>query len=256
MSQQQPLLGTVLKPLLEQLPKLRGTRIRSSLPAEFPQTLVIPFAQYSPWHADPEFLAAYQATRGKTLVDVYRCWELWTLIGQAARSPGQAIEVGVWKGGTGYLIAKALQAAAPDRTLYLCDTFQGVVKAGPEDTLYRGGEHADASRGEVEALLASAQLRNTRILEGVFPDATGSGIESEQFCFCHVDVDAYRSAADVTEWVWSRLAVNGLVVFDDYGFNGCEGVTRFVNEFAARADVLKIHNLNGHAILVKLAARA
>ena len=41
------------------------------------------------------------------------------------------------------------------------------------------------------------------------------------------------------------------MVFDDYGFSGCEGVTKFVNELRVNSQLFFIHNLNGHAIFVK-----
>ncbi len=45
-----------------------------------------------------------------------------------------------------------------------------------------------------------------------------------------------------------------MVVFDDYGFFGCEGVTQAVDELVAqREDVTFIYNLNGHAVLIKKA---
>ena len=41
-------------------------------------------------------------------------------------------------------------------------------------------------------------------------------------------------------------------MFDDYGFSGCEGVTKYVNELReSNRDLFFIHNLNGHAILIK-----
>jgi O-methyltransferase len=51
--------------------------------------------------------------------------------------------------------------------------------------------------------------------------------------------------------VWPRVPVGGIVVFDDYGFATCSGVTKFVNEQVGRADIVLMHNLNGHAVLVK-----
>ena len=42
------------------------------------------------------------------------------------------------------------------------------------------------------------------------------------------------------------------MIFDDYGFFGCEGVTQAVHEImAAATDALLVHNLNGHALLFK-----
>ena len=48
-----------------------------------------------------------------------------------------------------------------------------------------------------------------------------------------------------------RLVTGGLIVLDDYGFKGCEGVTRFVNEQRLKPDRLVLHNLNGHAVAIK-----
>src|SRR5438045_1746596 len=39
-----------------------------------------PWATYAPWNADSDFIATYNAIKSHTLVDLYRCWELWTLV--------------------------------------------------------------------------------------------------------------------------------------------------------------------------------
>jgi O-methyltransferase len=44
----------------------------------------------------------------------------------------------------------------------------------------------------------------------------------------------------------------GIIVYDDYGFKGCDGITKYVEEQIPREDRLVIHNLNGHAIILKL----
>jgi O-methyltransferase len=62
----------------------------------------------------------------------------------------------------------------------------------------------------------------------------------------------YLSARDIVEWVWPRLSIGGIIVFDDYGFIGCDGVTKFLNEEKHKKDRLFMHNLNGHGILIKL----
>lgn len=41
-------------------------------------------------------------------------------------------------------------------------------------------------------------------------------------------VDVYQSAKDIVEWAMPRLTRGGVVVFDDYGFRNCEGVTTLV----------------------------
>lgn len=214
---------------------------------------VRPAAMYAPWKKDFPFQEVFAAIRGDTLVDLYRCFELWHLIGESAKLPeGDIIEIGVWRGGTGALIAKKAALCGIPGTVFLCDTFTGVVKAGAHDASYKGGEHSDTSRASVETFLRSRmKLENIEILEGIFPDQTGHAIESRRFRFCHIDVDVYQSAKDIVEWIWDKLIPGGFIVFDDYGFPGCSGIAAFVDEQMKLRDRIILHNLNGHAILIK-----
>ncbi len=89
------------------------------------------------------------------------------------------------------------------------------------------------------------------ILQGIFPDETGLEIESRKFRFVHVDVNVYESAKGVVEWIWERLSIGGVIVFDDYGVETTNGITAYVNEMAKKCECVMIYNLNGHAISVK-----
>jgi O-methyltransferase len=215
---------------------------------------VMPTATYSPWHADASFNEAYEAVLGFTLVDKYRCFELWKLVEQSAKLPSGAIlEVGVWRGGTGALIAKQAKECGIPGQVYLCDTFVGVAKAGQKDSGYRGGEHSDTTLQVVEELVfQKMNLDNVRILEGVFPDQTSHEIKDSEFRFCHIDVDVYQSAKDTVNWIWDKMVRGGIIVFDDYGFVGCDGITKYVEEIMSYNDRIVLHNLNGHAVIVKL----
>jgi O-methyltransferase len=39
--------------------------------------VVLPYATYSPWNLDEAFKTAYLQVKDATLVDRYRCFELW-----------------------------------------------------------------------------------------------------------------------------------------------------------------------------------
>ena len=210
---------------------------------------------YAPWKGDAQFVATYDKIKDSTLVDRSRCYELWSLVEQAAKLDGGAIiEVGVWRGGTGALIARKAQLCGIGDPLYLCDTFRGVVKAGPLDPHYRGGEHADTSVGQVETLLqdVGANLNAVRIMQGVFPEEVADRITDLRFRLCHVDVDVYRSAKDIMNWLWERVVPGGIVVFDDYGCQNCGGVSQFIDrEQRFLQDRLFIFNTNGHGLVLK-----
>ena len=217
---------------------------------------IAPLADYRPWDVDRQFLKVYERIAQSTMVDVMRCWSLWHLLGQCGNLIGDILEVGVWRGGTGALLRARADSLKPlaSRHVFLADTFYGVVKAGERDDYYRGSEHADATAQAVRKTMKHVAIGDYTILEGIFPDETGEQIADRRFCFCHIDVDVYRSAQDVLTWVWPRLAVGGIVVYDDYGFWGCRGVTAVGNEDYLCDDRLLIYNLNGQGILVKVKA--
>ena len=212
---------------------------------------VLPNATYAPWAADADFQAAFADIREHTLVDHFRCYELWQLIEQTAHLPGDILEVGVWRGGTGCLMARRVQMLGSQAKVVLCDTFSGVVKAGAKDGAYRGGEHADTSLDIVNDLASRMGLANVETLIGIFPEETGERIADRRFALCHIDVDVYQSGLDVLEWVWPRMPVGGVVVYDDYGFATCDGITRLVNERYVQRGAVTLHNLNGHAVVIK-----
>lgn len=229
------------------LPFVRNEAVRSGAHA-----MAFPISTYAPWQSDTEFSEVYTKVKPNTLVDVWRCYELWQLVGELRDIPGGIIEVGVWRGGTGALMASRAASLDVEDPVYLCDTWKGVVKTTDVDTYYRDGKHDDTSREIVERLVVDMGLNHVELLQGIFPDDTAHRIpEDQRFRLCHCDVDVYQSALDVLEWVWPRLEPGGMVVFDDYGFPACPGVTKLVDEQRMRADRLVLHNLNGHGIVVK-----
>ncbi|WP_234084921.1 TylF/MycF/NovP-related O-methyltransferase [Azonexus sp. R2A61] len=244
--------------LKKRLTKFSYDFLRSQAPwhhrqaPEIVHTHVLPYASYSPWSNDPAFQAAYEQVKTHTLVDAFRLYELWTLARQLEDVRGDFLEVGVWRGGSGCLLA--LIGKTQNRRTFLADTFSGVVKTGARDTSYVGGEHADTGEDVVHDLMKRCDVQDhAEILKGIFPETNAEKIERRKLALVHIDVDAYESAKDVLNWTLHRLQRGGVVVFDDYGFFGCEGVTRLVNEFIAHnSDFRFVHNLNGHAILIKL----
>ena len=218
-------------------------------------------ATYAPWRSDTEFLNVYDLVVSHTLVDLYRCWNLWHLVGQVAKCGarlGHFVEIGVWRGGTGVLIARAMATYGLGQSIYLCDTFRGVIKTGPSDPHYCGGEHSDTSVEVVTALAASAGLPSgsCEIVAGVFPEAMPGELRAGSFAFAHIDVDAYQSAKECFSAIWPRMTPGGVVVFDDYGFVTTSGVAKLVDEVMGVPDGVSMYNLTGQAVFVKLSTTA
>lgn len=238
--------------VLKMLDPLRNERFDKGTPDVLPQSVLISFATYSPWLTDPAFIEDDAQVKGQSLVDVYRRYALVQLVRQTtAKIPGDILEVGVYQGGTGCLMAMAAQRVGSNAQVFLCDTYQGVVKAGENDPGWRNGEFRNTSVEIVEELIARTRVSNAKVLRGVFPEDTGSLLSDRRFSLCHIDVDVYQSAKDVYEWVWPRLSVGGAVVFDDYGFRGTPGVSRLVDSLAVLPNCVVLYNLAGHAVMIK-----
>lgn len=216
---------------------------------KFKQSIILPKNTYSPWLQDAEFLKVYEKAKNNTLLDVFRSYELWDLAKQFNKKEGDIIEVGVWRGGSALFLSEGVKE---NENFYLCDTFEGVVKATEKDNKYIGGEHSDTSLDTVKDLFSASGISNYTICKGIFPDETGHLVTSTKVKICHIDVDVYQSAKEIFLWVYPKLTVGAVVIFDDFGFAACEGITALVYEIIENyPEFIKIYNINGHAILIK-----
>lgn len=240
-------LHSFRKRLLDDLASIELTQLKEGYPHE----QILPKATYAPWRSDRTFIDIYNKISKHTLIDIYRLYELYVLAGSLQAKEGDFLEVGVWKGGSAVVLGSQSERVAKCK-LWLADTFSGVpTSTSSNDTLYRGGEHADTSVDEVKNILRDCGIGRFEILKGLFPQEVSSALENQSFRFVHIDVDSYESADQVFKWVWPRVVVGGVVIFDDYGFWGCEGVAAIVNELREQGYFV-VHNLNGHAILPKM----
>lgn len=206
--------------------------------------------RYAPWINDEEFKFVYHCIKDYSLLDLYRMYDLYLLAKQSEKVNGCILEVGVANGGSGTLLSYI--AKTQNKICYLADTWTGVVKVSDKDTTYKGGEFSYANQLTVYHLLSTLDThKNTVLLPGIFPDDTADKIDC-QVSMMHVDVDTYDSCKDIIEWAIPKLSIGGIIVFDDYGFLGLEGVTRFANEFSKDPRFIYSYNLNGHATFVKI----
>jgi O-methyltransferase len=172
------------------------------------------------------FESMYDSIKPRTAVSRQRCFMLYQFAAHARALPGDAVEVGVYKGGTARLLAG--QLAGAEKTLYVFDTFEGLPSPDEEKDTLKKGDFGDVSFEEVRSFLSGSG--NVNVTKGFFPES-GAFLSGHRFCFAHVDVDLYRSVLDCCEFLWPRMNPGGVVVFDDYGDVSCPGAKQAVDEF-------------------------
>jgi O-methyltransferase len=124
------------------------------------------------------------------------------------RVPGAFAEVGVWRGET----SAFLHRIAPDRTLYLFDTFAGF----PDRDLPPGvsdGRFRDTSEESVRRRVGPSE--NVVLRPGYVPD-TLVGLEDETFAFVLLDLDLHAPTRASLEFFYPRMSPGGYLVMHDY----------------------------------------
>lgn len=137
----------------------------------------------------------------------------------ARRTPdGCFVEVGVYKGGSAYHLAKV--ADDQGRVLHLYDTFDGIPWRRDGIDEHPVGDFADTSVDAVRAAIPTAVIH-----EGTFP---GTLAATGPIAFVHVDCDQYQSVRACITELWARMVPGAVMLFDDYGL--LRGATLAVDE--------------------------
>ena len=153
-----------------------------------------------------------------TLLTMDRLWALYSLSRHSSLLPGDMAEVGVYKGGSSVLLARA----NPDKIVHAFDTFTGIPNADANEVHANGDFDVG---GKPPAILACCANIIPRV--GLFPDTASF---DATYCFAHFDGDTYPSCRAFIDYFTPRMSRGGAMVFDDYGWFRCPGVKRALHE--------------------------
>jgi O-methyltransferase len=219
---------------------LEVTRLRKGRPNCF---------TIQPWLESDALRALMQRPLRHSLVSPDRMFMLLQWLNFALAAPGEVAEFGVWRGGTALLLRDHLSSQAPDRTLHLFDSFAGLPEANPsKDNYHRKGDLADTSEAAVHGLFEGAP--GVVIHAGLFQE-TVDAVRDKRFCFAHVDADLYSSVLFATGFIFPRLNLGGVIVYDDYGSRTCAGAKAAVDEYFASLPVRPIYLTTGQCVAIK-----
>jgi O-methyltransferase len=195
---------------------------------------------------DEEYRRVRGRVRDYTLLSDERLQVLFQIARATGHLPGDAAEVGVYRGGTAFLLASLF--SKQKRDLHLFDTFCGIPPLADSIDLHREGDFSDTCFSDVKEFLG--EFDNIRFHLGVFPDSLTPDATSARYCFVHVDADIYRSVLDSCAFFYPRLANGGMILFDDYGFASCPGVRKAVDEFFTNKRHKPIYLPTGQSLII------
>jgi O-methyltransferase len=200
--------------------------------------------------------AAAARVASHSMTTFERLATLWQQVRYLDRAgiAGELVECGVWKGGAVGMMALAHLAGregrAPERTLHLFDSFEGLPAPRAE---VDGAAAERFTGGCVGTLADNRHLLEERIgyppgllryhagwFEETVPrDAPGFG----PIALLRLDGDWYESTRTCLEHLYPKVVVGGVVVIDDYGhWQGCR---QAVDEYlAGLAEPVLLHHVD------------
>jgi len=198
---------------------------------------------------NPDFIPLMDRVRPYSLLSDDRLEMLYQLAKHASAVPGDMAEVGVYRGGTAFLMASVIRGSGKE--LHLFDTFSGLPETSPGFDLHRTGDFSDTGAAGVSDLLS--EFFGVYLYPGFFPDTVPAGWGSKVFSYVHIDVDIFRSAGDCCRYFYPRMAAGGIMIFDDYGFPSCPGIRRAVDEYFCTVSDKPVYLPTGQAYVIKSA---
>ena len=169
-----------------------------------------------------------------TMLSRQKLYFLLKLLGLTLHLKGDVFEAGVGSGGSARLMLDCLMRAKSTKRMWLLDTFAGYQKVDQA----RDGVHTQLnqckcnSKADVERLLASSSV-SANLIEGLIP-ATLAQVNTEALSFAHIDVNLYEPTLAATDFVLERLALGGVIVFDDYCWPSTFGARKAIDHVCSR----------------------
>ena len=206
---------------------------------------------------DVEFMELYKKVNNYTMVEIERCYALYTSVKYILKNniPGDFVECGVWKGGSSMLVALLLKKEnIADRKIYLYDTFAGMTEPGDHDgeeekLEWKMNKKDDGSSNWCFATYeeASANMEGTgyspvniKLIKGKVEDTIPETIPAK-IALLRLDTDWYESTKHELIHLFPLLEKFGVLIIDDYG--AWQGARKAVDEY---------FNENGPAFLNRI----
>jgi O-methyltransferase len=196
------------------------------------------------WRDDAAFVSLLTAAGEVSMLNPAKMYSLYQFARSVATLPGDAAELGVFRGGSARVLGSVLRG----RTLHLFDTFSGMPFHDPAKDYHLSGDFRDTSLASVQSFLQG--LDGLVFHQGTFTETLPS-VADRTFAFVHVDADLYASVRECCEFFYPRLTRGAILLFDDYGFVSCPGAREAVDEFFASRPEVPVYLLTGQCLVVK-----
>lgn len=165
--------------------------------------------------------------------------------------PGSFAELGVYKGHS----AKIIHTMAPDRKLFLFDTFSGFHQDDFKAELEKKSSSNNFEDNNLDTVRSYVGVSEKIVYcPGYFPQTTSFVPNDEIFALVHLDADLYNPTKAAMEYFYPKMSPKGIIILHDYSSGAWPGVKQAVDEFLKDKPEALVHipDKSGTAVLRKV----
>lgn len=144
------------------------------------------------------------------------------------QSPGNVLEVGVYRGGSLLALTEVLKETCPQFKVYAIDTFAGHPYTDGHH-VHPMGKYGNVEIIELEQLISAKGLTQWVNLFRGRVEEIFQGLHLNNISFAHIDCDLHTPVKYCAENVPPIMTHGGVLYFDDYGHEHCPGATTAVD---------------------------
>lgn len=184
---------------------------------------------YSPFHFQEPYksIKSRAKSRATSMIKDAQLFDLIQYIKQTSSVVGDVVEFGSLHGGSGAILAEALQEFGV-KPLWLFDSFQGIPKSHYGLDHHWNGSFSNNSYSEV--MDAFSDLKNVKVVNGNICD-TYQQVKNP-ISFGYLASDSFETGELLLNFMWPKLSSGGIICVCDYGsFPNCLPLTAIVDKF-------------------------
>ena len=205
---------------------------------------------YKLWREDENFFVHFRRLSPDAPYSAERKYVLREFVRYIADLAGDLAECGCYVGVSAWFMA----SEAPNRELFLFDSFEGLSEPQPNDlpesATTRAWKLGDMATSEQLVRENLAGFDKVHIFKGWIPSRFHE-ISDRRFSLVHIDVDLYQPTLDSLAFFYPRLVPGGVIVMDDYGFLTCPGATKATDEYMADKQEYILHLPTGQGVIIR-----
>ena len=206
--------------------------------------IIISSAIHATWLYDKNFFKFYKLITEFTLLDQPRAYTLWQCAKNLQEKKGSILDIGCLLGGAGFLMSKANIKGST----YLFDTFSGFKK---DDGIHKKETFYFDDISFVKKKIIELNLKKISVHKLHFPKKLKFSLNKIKLC--HIDVNTFDSTKEIFEFVDKKLVKGGMVIFDDFGIWGVDGIKKYIYKIYPqfKKKYYFLFNYMGQCILTK-----